>query len=256
MEETKIRLEQMRKMGKTVKCDMYIFWIYFWFVVVIEIVVAYALQEIVWWCERWHVVLVIEYLSAIYGNGQFSVICEYWLGGSNLDVRWKGAVCHAKTLLSMRHSISLHFFSPSPLSLWYQSLRLRYKFEYGATIVRRAWRPDRCRRMRMLWSLLHHIVMFMAYNQQGHGTLHAIYASIERACAVKGWSGVDLLIIGGDFQVLDFPMLSWNQQQMLISQKNSQYEMHMIYNVYPCQQNTAICTISTNTTPEHAKHPT
>ncbi|KAH0145873.1 DBR1-domain-containing protein, partial [Aureobasidium melanogenum] len=34
----------------------------------------------------------------------------------------------------------------------------------------------------------------------GHGTLHAIYASIERACAVKGWSGVDLLIIGGDFQ--------------------------------------------------------
>ncbi|KAI4727578.1 hypothetical protein E4T49_04644 [Aureobasidium sp. EXF-10728] len=34
----------------------------------------------------------------------------------------------------------------------------------------------------------------------GHGTLHAIYASIERACAVKGWPGVDLLIIGGDFQ--------------------------------------------------------
>lgn len=49
--------------------------------------------------------------------------------------------------------------------------------------------------------------MFMAYNQQGHGTLHAIYASIERACAVKGWPGVDLFIIGGDFQVLDFPML-------------------------------------------------
>ncbi|KAH0340747.1 DBR1-domain-containing protein, partial [Aureobasidium melanogenum] len=34
----------------------------------------------------------------------------------------------------------------------------------------------------------------------GHGTLHAIYASIERACVVKGWPGVDLLIIGGDFQ--------------------------------------------------------
>jgi len=92
--------------------------------------------------------------------------------------------------------------------------------------------------------------------KQGHGTLHAIYASIERACAVKGWPGVDLLIIGGDFQVLDFPMLSRNQQQMLISQKNSQYEMHMIYNVYPCQQNTATCTTFTNTTPEHAKHPT
>ena len=34
----------------------------------------------------------------------------------------------------------------------------------------------------------------------GHGTLHAIYASIEEACKRKGWPGVDLLIIGGDFQ--------------------------------------------------------
>ncbi|KIW63847.1 hypothetical protein PV04_08819 [Phialophora macrospora] len=36
----------------------------------------------------------------------------------------------------------------------------------------------------------------------GHGTLHAIYASIEQACKVKGWDGVDLLIIGGDFQAV------------------------------------------------------
>lgn len=34
----------------------------------------------------------------------------------------------------------------------------------------------------------------------GHGTLHAIYASIEEACKQKCWPGVDLLIIGGDFQ--------------------------------------------------------
>lgn len=34
----------------------------------------------------------------------------------------------------------------------------------------------------------------------GHGTLHAIYASVEQACKIKGWPGVDLLIIGGDFQ--------------------------------------------------------
>jgi lariat debranching enzyme len=34
----------------------------------------------------------------------------------------------------------------------------------------------------------------------GHGTLHAIYASIEQACKIKGWPGVDLLLIGGDFQ--------------------------------------------------------
>jgi lariat debranching enzyme len=35
----------------------------------------------------------------------------------------------------------------------------------------------------------------------GHGTLNAIYASIDKACEEKGWDGVDLLIIGGDFQV-------------------------------------------------------
>ena len=36
---------------------------------------------------------------------------------------------------------------------------------------------------------------------QGHGTLHAIYASVEEGCKAKGWDTVDLLIIGGDFQV-------------------------------------------------------
>ncbi|KAI9373014.1 lariat debranching enzyme, C-terminal domain-containing protein [Aspergillus egyptiacus] len=34
----------------------------------------------------------------------------------------------------------------------------------------------------------------------GHGCLHDIYASVEKAAALKGWDGVDLLIIGGDFQ--------------------------------------------------------
>ncbi|KAF2652896.1 DBR1-domain-containing protein [Lophiostoma macrostomum CBS 122681] len=36
----------------------------------------------------------------------------------------------------------------------------------------------------------------------GHGTLHAIYASIAKSCDLKGWNGVDLLIIGGDFQAV------------------------------------------------------
>lgn len=36
----------------------------------------------------------------------------------------------------------------------------------------------------------------------GHGTLHAIYASVTEACKQKGWPGVDLLIIGGDFQAV------------------------------------------------------
>lgn len=35
----------------------------------------------------------------------------------------------------------------------------------------------------------------------GHGVLHEIYASVEKACDMKGWPDVDLLIIGGDFQV-------------------------------------------------------
>ena len=36
----------------------------------------------------------------------------------------------------------------------------------------------------------------------GHGTLHAIYASVAEACTRKCWPGVDLLIIGGDFQAV------------------------------------------------------
>ncbi|KAF1974951.1 DBR1-domain-containing protein [Bimuria novae-zelandiae CBS 107.79] len=36
----------------------------------------------------------------------------------------------------------------------------------------------------------------------GHGTLHEIYASIKKSCELKGWPGVDLLIIGGDFQAV------------------------------------------------------
>ncbi|MCJ1288084.1 hypothetical protein MMC26_007437 [Xylographa opegraphella] len=36
----------------------------------------------------------------------------------------------------------------------------------------------------------------------GHGTLHGIYASITKSCEVNGWDGVDLLIIGGDFQAV------------------------------------------------------
>ncbi|KAJ0386253.1 hypothetical protein COL922a_004774 [Colletotrichum nupharicola] len=34
----------------------------------------------------------------------------------------------------------------------------------------------------------------------GHGTLNAIYAAVATSCAARGWDGVDILIIGGDFQ--------------------------------------------------------
>ncbi|KAF2461216.1 lariat debranching enzyme, C-terminal domain-containing protein [Lineolata rhizophorae] len=36
----------------------------------------------------------------------------------------------------------------------------------------------------------------------GHGTLNSIYASVRKTCAARGWNGVDLLIIGGDFQAV------------------------------------------------------
>ncbi|ORY13743.1 lariat debranching enzyme, C-terminal domain-domain-containing protein [Clohesyomyces aquaticus] len=36
----------------------------------------------------------------------------------------------------------------------------------------------------------------------GHGTLHAIYASVKTSCEMKGWDDVDLVIIGGDFQAV------------------------------------------------------
>ncbi|RYP53726.1 hypothetical protein DL768_001326 [Monosporascus sp. mg162] len=36
----------------------------------------------------------------------------------------------------------------------------------------------------------------------GHGTLDAIYASVAASSKARGWDGVDLLIIGGDFQAV------------------------------------------------------
>ncbi|KAH8678304.1 lariat debranching enzyme [Xylariales sp. PMI_506] len=36
----------------------------------------------------------------------------------------------------------------------------------------------------------------------GHGTLKAIYATVQNAAQTRGWDGVDLLIIGGDFQAV------------------------------------------------------
>lgn len=36
----------------------------------------------------------------------------------------------------------------------------------------------------------------------GHGTLDAIYASVQTAAKARKWDGVDLLIIGGDFQAV------------------------------------------------------
>ncbi|KAK8009470.1 hypothetical protein PG991_012021 [Apiospora marii] len=42
----------------------------------------------------------------------------------------------------------------------------------------------------------------VAFEGCGHGTLDAIYAATQHAAKVRGWSKVDLLIIGGDFQAV------------------------------------------------------
>lgn len=43
---------------------------------------------------------------------------------------------------------------------------------------------------------------------KGHGTLNAIYAAVEQSCKQRQWDGVDLVIIGGDFEVCPFPRLA------------------------------------------------
>ncbi|KAL2890902.1 Lariat debranching enzyme [Ceratocystis lukuohia] len=39
----------------------------------------------------------------------------------------------------------------------------------------------------------------------GHGTLNAIYESVKASCSKRCWDGIDLLIIGGDFQAVRNP---------------------------------------------------
>ncbi|KAL3479306.1 DBR1-domain-containing protein [Aspergillus californicus] len=61
----------------------------------------------------------------------------------------------------------------------------------------------------------------------GHGRLHDIYASVERASTLKGWDGVDLLIIGGDFQSIrnsnDMACMSVPQQYKEIGDFHEYY---------------------------------
>jgi lariat debranching enzyme len=49
-------------------------------------------------------------------------------------------------------------------------------------------------------TLLSKLGLRIAVEGCGHGVLHEIYASVTKACELKGWPDVDLLIIGGDFQ--------------------------------------------------------
>ncbi|KAH3918176.1 hypothetical protein HBH56_032800 [Parastagonospora nodorum] len=61
----------------------------------------------------------------------------------------------------------------------------------------------------------------------GHGVLHGIYASVAKACELKGWPGVDLLIIGGDFQAVR------NASDLkAVSMPTKYYAMHDFHEYY------------------------
>ncbi|EDN02458.1 hypothetical protein HCAG_00322 [Histoplasma mississippiense (nom. inval.)] len=61
----------------------------------------------------------------------------------------------------------------------------------------------------------------------GHGKLNDIYSSVTRAAEVKGWDGVDLLIIGGDFQAV---RNSYDLSCMSVPQKYKQIgDFHEYY---------------------------
>lgn len=49
--------------------------------------------------------------------------------------------------------------------------------------------------------LLSRFLVLMLIMPQGHGSLDLIYGAITEAAAKRGWDGVDIVIIGGDFQV-------------------------------------------------------
>ncbi|KAF2706608.1 DBR1-domain-containing protein [Pleomassaria siparia CBS 279.74] len=61
----------------------------------------------------------------------------------------------------------------------------------------------------------------------GHGTLHDIYASVKKSCELKGWEGVDLLIIGGDFQAVRNAL-----DLKAVSMPSKYYAMHDFHEYY------------------------
>ncbi|KAF2276248.1 lariat debranching enzyme [Westerdykella ornata] len=61
----------------------------------------------------------------------------------------------------------------------------------------------------------------------GHGTLHSIYASVAKACELKQWPGVDLLIIGGDFQAVRSAL-----DLKAVAMPEKYYDMHDFHEYY------------------------
>lgn len=61
-----------------------------------------------------------------------------------------------------------------------------------------------------------HLISFllvpMLIMPQGHGSLNLIYDTVAKFAAERGWDGVDIVIIGGDFQVCLLPHPSFHGQ--------------------------------------------
>ncbi|KAF2131572.1 lariat debranching enzyme [Dothidotthia symphoricarpi CBS 119687] len=66
----------------------------------------------------------------------------------------------------------------------------------------------------------------------GHGVLHEIYASVNKACELKGWPDVDLLIIGGDFQSLMMQAVRNASDLKAVSMPSKYYAMHDFHEYY------------------------
>ncbi|KAL9109170.1 MAG: hypothetical protein Q9227_006095 [Pyrenula ochraceoflavens] len=60
----------------------------------------------------------------------------------------------------------------------------------------------------------------------GHGSLHAIYSSLQTACQAQGWSNVDVLIICGDFQAVR------NKLDLNVTAMPAKYRHMMDFNEY------------------------
>ncbi|KAL5120224.1 lariat debranching enzyme [Pleosporales sp. CAS-2024a] len=65
----------------------------------------------------------------------------------------------------------------------------------------------------------------------GHGVLHGIYASVAKACELKGWPDVDLVIIGGDFQLTEKAVRNASDLKA-VSMPAKYYAMHDFHEYY------------------------
>ncbi|QSZ36142.1 hypothetical protein DSL72_007267 [Monilinia vaccinii-corymbosi] len=104
------------------------------------------------------------------------------------------------------------FSTSTPRSTLFRSLaelRNPYRFchgNHGYIVIRKLSYKESFKELKKLPNMAASIQevngLRIAVEGCGHGTLNAIYTSIEGACEARSWDGVDLLIIGGDFQAV------------------------------------------------------